>query len=47
MNSEAYLRELAAAITQQEDITDAEAKDVLYELALRMRSYLRRGLSGT
>ncbi len=40
MNSEAYLRELAAAITQQEDITDAEAKEVLYELALRIYALL-------
>ncbi len=47
MNSEAYLRELAAAITQQEDITDAEAKEVLYELALRIYALLLAQLPET
>jgi SPP1 gp7 family putative phage head morphogenesis protein len=40
MTTEEYLRELATAITQQEDITDAEAKDVLFELALRIYALL-------
>lgn len=44
MTPEEYIRELAAAITQQEDITDAEAKEVLYELALRIYALLLREL---
>jgi SPP1 gp7 family putative phage head morphogenesis protein len=47
MTNEEYLRELAAAITQQEDITDAEAKDVLYELALRIYALLLAQLPPT
>jgi hypothetical protein len=44
MTPEEYIRELAAAITQQEDITDAEAREVLYELALRIYALLLREL---
>lgn len=40
MTPEAYLRELAQAITRQEDLTDSEARDVLYELALRIYALL-------
>jgi len=47
MTPEEYLRELAAAISQQEDITDAEARDVLYELALRIYALLLAQLPPT
>lgn len=40
MTPDEYIRELAAAITQQEDITDSEARDVLYELSLRIYALL-------
>lgn len=44
MTPNEYLRELAQAITQQEDLNDDEAKDVLYELALRIYALLLREL---
>lgn len=44
MTPDEYLRELAQAITQQEDLNDDEAKDVLYELALRIYALLLREL---
>lgn len=44
MTPDEYLRELAQAITQQEDLNDKEAKDVLYELALRIYALLLREL---
>lgn len=44
MTAEEYLRELAQAITRQEDLNDEEARDVLYELALRIYSLLLREL---
>jgi len=47
MTPEEYIRELAAAISQQEDITDAEARDVLYELALRVYALLLQQLPPT
>lgn len=40
MTPEEYIRELAQTITQQEDLTDTEARDVLYELALRIYALL-------
>lgn len=40
MTPEEYLREIAQAITQQEDLNDAEAKEVLFELALRLYALL-------
>lgn len=40
MTNEQYLRELARALTRQEDLTNAEAKDKLYELALRLYALL-------
>jgi len=40
MTPDEYLRELAQAITQQEDLNDAEVRDVLYELALRIYALL-------
>ena len=36
LNSRTYLRELAQAITRQEDLTDERARKILYELALRI-----------
>jgi hypothetical protein len=42
-----FLRELAVAITRQEDITNAAARDVLYELALRIYALLLRDLPAT
>lgn len=42
--SDAYLRELARAITRQEDITDERARAILYELALRIYALLLREL---
>jgi SPP1 gp7 family putative phage head morphogenesis protein len=47
MTPEEYIRELAAAITQQEDITDSEARDVLFELALRIYALLLAQLPDT
>lgn len=44
MTAEEYLRELAQAITRQEDLNDEEARDVLYELALRIYALLLREL---
>ena len=44
MTPDEYLRELAQAITQQEDLNDEEARDVLYELALRIYALLLREL---
>jgi len=40
----AYLREVATALTRREDLTDREALDVLYELALRIYALLLREL---
>lgn len=40
MTPEDYLRELAQAITRQEDLNDSEAKEVLFELALRIYALL-------
>lgn len=47
MTPTAYLRELAQAITRQEDLTDAEASQVLYELALRIYALLLATLPPT
>lgn len=47
MTPEAYIRELAEAITRQEDLTDSEARDVLYELALRIYALLLAQLPDT
>jgi len=44
MTPDEYVRELAQAITQQEDLNDSEARDVLYELALRIYALLLRDL---
>lgn len=44
MTNEEYLRELAAAITRQEDLSDEEAQQVLYELALRIYALLLKRL---
>lgn len=44
MTPDEYLRELAQAITQQEDLNDREARDVLFELALRIYALLLREL---
>lgn len=44
MTPDEYLRELAQAITQQEDLNDSEARDVLFELALRIYALLLREL---
>lgn len=40
MTPDEYIRELAQAITRQEDLTDSEVRDVLYELALRIYALL-------
>lgn len=40
MTPDEYLRELAQAITQQEDLNDSEVRDVLFELALRIYALL-------
>jgi SPP1 gp7 family putative phage head morphogenesis protein len=40
MTNQEYIRQLAQAITRQEDLTDNEARDVLLELALRIRALL-------
>lgn len=47
MTPSAYVRELAAAITRQEDLTDAEAKDVLFQLALRVYALVLADLPDT
>lgn len=39
-----FLRRLAVAITQQEDLNDRDAQDVLYELALRIYALLLQRL---
>lgn len=44
MTPDEYLRELAQAITRQEDFSDEEARDVLFELALRIYALLLREL---
>lgn len=44
MTPDEYLRELAQAITRQEDLNDAESRDVLFELALRIYALLLREL---
>lgn len=44
MTNADYLRELATAITRQEDLSDDEAQQVLYELALRIYALLLRRL---
>ena len=44
MTPDEYLRELAQAITRQEDLSDEESRDVLYELALRIYALLLRDL---
>lgn len=40
MTNEALLRELALAITRQEDVNDEEARAILFELALRIYALL-------
>jgi hypothetical protein len=40
MTNDEYIRELASAVTRQEDLTDSEARDALLELALRIRALL-------
>ena len=47
MTPSTYIQELAAAITRQEDLTDAEAKKVLYELALRVYALVLADLPET
>lgn len=44
MTPNEYLRELAQAITRQEDLSDEEERDVLFELALRIYALLLREL---
>lgn len=44
MTPDEYLRELAQAITRQEDLNDDEVRDVLFELALRIYALLLREL---
>lgn len=39
-----YVRQLAEVLTRQEDLSDAEARDILYELALRIYALLLREL---
>jgi SPP1 gp7 family putative phage head morphogenesis protein len=40
MTDQEYIRELASAVTRQEDLTDDEARTTLLELALRIRALL-------
>lgn len=47
MTPNAFIRELASAITRQEDLTNAEAQEVLYELALRIYALLLATLPAT
>lgn len=47
MTNEQYLRELARALTRREDLTSADAKDKLYELALRLYALLLSRLPAT
>lgn len=47
MTNEQYLRELARALTRREDLTTAEAKEKLYELALRLYALLLTRLPPT
>lgn len=44
MTPDEYLRDLAQAITRQEDLSDEESRDVLFELALRIYALLLREL---
>lgn len=44
MTPEEYIRQIAEAITRQEDLNDQESKDVLFELALRIYALLLREL---
>ena len=46
MTNEALLRELALAITRQEDVNDEEARAILFELALRIYALLLQLPSG-
>jgi SPP1 gp7 family putative phage head morphogenesis protein len=46
MRDEALLRELARAITRQEDLNDEEARAILFELALRIYALLLQLPSG-
>lgn len=45
MTPNEYIRRLAEALTRQEDLNDSEAKDVLFELALRIYYLLLRNLA--
>jgi SPP1 gp7 family putative phage head morphogenesis protein len=47
MTPSEYLRELASAITRAEDVTDEEAQQVLFELALRIYALLQSRLPAT
>jgi hypothetical protein len=47
MTPNEFLREVAAAITRQEDLSDKEVRDVLYELALRIYALLQAQLPAT
>jgi SPP1 gp7 family putative phage head morphogenesis protein len=42
MTDTEYIRALASALTRQEDVLDAEARDILYEFALRIYALLLR-----
>jgi SPP1 gp7 family putative phage head morphogenesis protein len=42
MTDTEYIRALAEALTRQEDLLDAEARDILYEFALRIYALLLR-----
>ncbi len=42
MTDTEYIRALAMALTRQEDVLDAEARDILYEFALRIYALLLR-----
>jgi hypothetical protein len=47
MTPDEFLREVAQAITRQEDLSDKETRDVLYELALRIYALLLAQLPAT
>lgn len=47
MNEADYLRALASAITSNEDLSNTEANDILYQLALRIYALLRTRLPNT